>query len=76
MAEEARCSIGSDDVIIRTFASPEDRDRYLEASGNLVGQLSFDVDAPPRLLGPIWIITTDTRETAEKIRQILGGEFG
>lgn len=75
VADEARCSIGNDDVVIRTFATPEDRDSYLEASGNVVGQLSFDVEAVPQLIGPSWIISTDTRETAEQIRAILGGEL-
>lgn len=75
VAEEATCSIGLDDVIITTFRNADDRDRYLEASGNFTEQLSFDIDTPPRLVGPTWIVTTDTRATAEKIRAILGGEL-
>jgi hypothetical protein len=75
VADEARCSIGDDDVIVRTFATMEDRDRFFEAAGEMVGQLSLDVDAIPRVVGPTWIVTTDSRETAEKIRQVLGGEL-
>ena len=75
VADEARCNVGDDDVIIRTFLTPEDRDRYMEAAGIFVDQLSFDVDAPPQLIGPTWIVTTDTRATAEKIRAILGGSL-
>jgi len=75
VADEVKCSIGADDVIIRTFATSEERDRYVQGVGNMVGQLSFDVEAVPQLVGPAWIVTTDTRATAEKIRQILGGEL-
>ena len=75
VADAGACSIGDDDVIIRTFLTPEDRDRYIEASGLVVDQLSFDLDAPPQLMGPTWIVTTDTRATAQKIRQVIGGEL-
>ena len=75
VASEATCSIGVDDVIIRAFKTTEDRDLYMETSANFVEQLSFDIEAPPRLVGPTWIVTTDTRATAEKIRAILGGEL-
>ena len=75
VAEEVRCSAGQDDVIIRAFITPEQRDQYLQASGTMEGQLSFDIDAPPRLVGPTWIVTTDTRATADKIRTIIGGEL-
>lgn len=75
VATEVRCTIGADDVIIRAFASREDRDRFMEASGTFEEQLSFDLDAPPRIVGPTWIVTTDTKATAEKIGAILGGEL-
>jgi hypothetical protein len=75
VADEVRCSAGQDDVIIRTFLTQEQRDLYMEAAGTFLGQLSFDVEAPPRLIGPTWIVTTDTRVTAERIRAILGGEL-
>lgn len=75
VASEAKCSIGGDDVIIRAFKTTEDRDLYMETSANFVEQLSFDIEAPPRLVGPTWIVTTDTRTTADKIRAILGGEL-
>ncbi len=75
VAEEVRCSAGQDDVIIRAFIDTQQRDGYIEASGSMQSQLSFEIDAPPRLVGPTWIVTTDTRATAEKIRTIIGGEL-
>ncbi len=75
VADAGACSIGDDDVIVRTFLTPEDRDRYIEASGQVVDQVSFDLDAPPQLVGSTWVVTTDTRATAQKIQQIIGGEL-
>ena len=75
VADHAVCEIGADDVVIRTFSSTEDRDHFIDAAGSILGQMSFAVDAPPRVVGPTWIVTTDTQATADRIRAILGGEL-
>ena len=73
--DEGTCSIDGYDVVIRTFGSAADRDRFMEASGIFMEQMSFEIDGVPRIVGPTWIVVTDTAETAEKIRQALGGEI-
>ena len=72
--DEGTCSIDGYDVVIRTFGSATDRDSFMEASGIFMEQASFEIDAVPKVVGPTWIVTTDTVETAQKIRQALGGE--
>ena len=75
VAEQAKCRAGDDDVLIRLFATTAERDAFLKASGDVVGQMSFDVDSPPRVIGSTWIVTTDTAATAQKIQAALGGEL-
>ena len=75
VADTVACSLGADDVIIRTFSSTENRDRYVAIAKEFTDQMSLDLDAPPQLIGPTWIVTTDTEATASRIRAVLGGEL-
>ena len=75
VADAVFCSAGDDDVIIRTFRSTEDRDRFMQASGDILNLASAADDAPPQLVGPTWLVTTDTESTAQAIRAVLGGEL-
>jgi hypothetical protein len=75
VADAVSCTSEGERIIIRTFRSTDDRDRFLEASGGLVKQLSVAIDDVPQLVGPTWVITADTKATAERIRGILGGQI-
>jgi len=75
VADAVSCSIDGKDVVIRTFADTSDRDRFISEAGGLVEQLSVEIDAPPRLVGPTWIITTDDEATASRLQSVLGGEI-
>jgi hypothetical protein len=75
VADAASCKIDGKDVIIRTFADSDDRDRYMTTSGEFVEQMSIEIDAPPSVVGPTWIITTDDDATASQVQRVLGGEI-
>ena len=75
VADAVSCEIDGKDVVIRTFANTGDRDRFIEASGGLVEQMSLEIDAPPIVVGPAWIITTDDEATASRVHDVLGGEI-
>lgn len=69
------CTIDGKEVVIRTFVDSGDRDRFISASGGIVEQMSLEIDAPPRVVGPTWIITTDDEATASQVQRVLGGEI-
>jgi hypothetical protein len=73
--EQGKCKVGGEDVLIRAFDTSADRDLFLQSSDKVVDQLSFNIDSPPRLIGPTWIVTTDTAATARLIQAALGGEL-
>ena len=75
VADAVSCEIDGKDVVIRTFANTGDRDRFIEASGGIVEQMSLEIDAPPIVVGPAWIITTDDEATASRVHDVLGGEI-
>jgi hypothetical protein len=75
VADAVSCSIDGNQVLIRTFADSSDRDRFISASGGLVEQMSLEIDAPLRVVGPTWIITTDDEPTASQVQSVLGGEI-
>ena len=75
VADAVACSVGDEDVVVRTFGSTDDRDRFVQTSTEFTEQLSVDIEALPRLLGPTWLVTTDSTELAQRIQSILGGEL-
>lgn len=75
VADAVSCAIDGKDVVIRTFADTSDRDRFITEAGGLVEQMSVQIDAPPRVVGPTWIITTDDQTTASRVQSVLGGDI-
>lgn len=75
VADAVSCTIDGKEVVIRTFVDSGDRDRFISASGGIVEQMSLEIDAPPRVVGPTWIITTDDEATASQVQRVLGGEI-
>jgi hypothetical protein len=70
--ESAECQVQGDDVVIRVFATNEARNRYLATVESLVQ--GADVSGPPTVVGPIWLVITDTKATARKVEEALGGQ--
>jgi hypothetical protein len=71
--ESAECQVRGNDVVIRIFATNEARNRYLATVESLIQ--GADVSGPPAVLGPTWLVTTDTKPTARTLREALGGEL-
>lgn len=71
--ESAECQVRGNDVVIRIFATNEARNRYLAAVESLIQ--GADVSGPPAVLGPTWLVTTDTKAIARKLKEALGGEL-
>jgi hypothetical protein len=71
--ESAECQVRGNDVVIRIFATSEARNRYLAAVESLIQ--GADVSGPPAVVGPTWLVITDTKATAKKLMEALGGEL-
>ncbi len=71
--EQARCIVGEDDVIIRTFTTLADRNRHLESSRAFLDEADIGVAPLPSVVGPTWLVTTDSKATADKLRKVIGG---
>jgi len=76
--QQLGCQVDGQDVIIRVFDDAAARDRYVQAGAAIVSQLDVALgsDAPARVVGPTWIVTTDTPELATRIQAAIGGELG
>jgi len=74
--EQLGCEIDGQDVIVRVFDDAAARDRYVQAGAALMSQLDVEVDAPATVIGPNWIVTTDTPELAKRVQGAIGGEVG
>lgn len=70
--ERAECQVRGNDVVIRVFATNEARNRYLATVEGLIR--GADVSGPPAVVGPTWLVITDTKATARKLKEALGGE--
>lgn len=70
--ESASCQANDDDVLIRIFADVAQRNRYLEDAQGLLARAN--VSALPRIVGPTWFVTTDTKATARRLQGALGGQ--
>jgi len=64
--EGGRCRIDGEVIAIRTFSDSTDLDDWIRV-GSAFGE---------NLVGPTWVITTRHRDTAEELREVLGGTLG
>jgi len=74
--QQLGCQVDGQDVLIWLFDDAPARDRYMQAVTAIVSQLNVNIDAPARVVGPTWIVVTDTPELATRIQAAIGGELG
>jgi len=76
--QQLGCQVDGQDVLIWVFNDGAARDRYVQAGAAMASQLGVDLaaDAPARVVGPTWIVVTDTPELAARIQGAIGGEIG
>jgi hypothetical protein len=70
--ERGECQVHRDDVVIRVFDTNEARNRYLATVKSLIGRAN--VGGPPGVVGPRWLVVSDTKATANTVKDALGGE--
>ncbi|MBA2313324.1 MAG: hypothetical protein H0V97_11090 [Actinobacteria bacterium] len=61
-------------MVIRNFETLADRNQHLESSSAFLNEADIGVTPLPSVAGPTWVVTTDSKATADKLRKAIGGE--